>query len=73
MPEGTPDDAPGPGADRGAANDSRRGPAIFLIVVIVLAGLCWLLVQKLAEISRIQDCVMQGRKNCAPIDPDSPK
>jgi hypothetical protein len=47
---------------------SRRGAVIGLIVVValVLGGL--LLVRVLQRMSRIQDCAMSGRTNCAPID-----
>lgn len=47
---------------------SRRRAIVGLIVVaaIVLAGL--LLVHVLQRMSRIQDCAMSGRTNCAPID-----
>jgi hypothetical protein len=35
--------------------------------MLVLGGL--FLVYKLKAMSELQDCVMQGRTNCAPIDP----
>ena len=38
-----------------------------LIVIAVVVG-AWLVINKVIENSRVQDCVMQGRKNCAPID-----
>jgi hypothetical protein len=43
-------------------------PMFVLLLMIGLAVAGWFLVQKLMEMSRIQDCVMAGRKNCAPID-----
>ena len=57
-PPGEPEDAP-----------NRRGALIALavIVVLVLGGV--LLSQILHGVSRIQDCAMQGRRNCAPIQP----
>lgn len=46
---------------------SRRGALVALIVVVVLvAGGLWLS-QALRGSSRIQDCVMSGRTNCAPV------
>ena len=50
---------------------SRRGAVIGLVVVValVLGGL--LLVRALQRMSRIQDCAMSGRSNCAPIDSHS--
>ena len=40
--------------------------ALALCLLLVLGGL-WL-VAELRKISSIQDCVMQGRGNCAPLD-----
>jgi hypothetical protein len=45
----------------------RRGALIALIVVVALvAGGLWLS-QALRGSGRIQDCVMSGRTNCAPV------
>ena len=46
---------------------SSRGPivALVLVVVLVLGGL-WLS-QRLRTVSNLQDCVMAGRTNCAPV------
>lgn len=46
----------------------RYGPLVALAVVLLLAGGGWLLVRQLMDMSRIQDCAMSGRKNCAPVD-----
>jgi hypothetical protein len=46
----------------------RYGPLIALGVIVLLAGVGWILVQRLMNMSRMEDCVMSGRKNCAPID-----
>ncbi len=47
---------------------SHRAAIVGLIVclVLVLGGL--FLVYKLKAMSALQDCVMEGRTNCAPID-----
>ncbi len=47
--------------------DGRRGAVIGLLVVVlvVLGGLA--LAHVLRSMSRVQDCVMSGRTNCAPI------
>jgi hypothetical protein len=37
-----------------------------VIVLLVIAGL--FLTHVLSDVSRTQDCVMQGRTNCAPVD-----
>ena len=39
-----------------------------LAVVLLLAGLGLLLVHKLADVSKLQDCVLSGRTNCAPVE-----
>ena len=48
--------------------DPRRGALIGLAIVIllVLGGL--ILVHVLRDAGRLQDCVMSGRTNCAPIE-----
>jgi hypothetical protein len=47
--------------------DSRRGPlvAVVLVVVLLVGGL-WLM-RHLRANAALQDCVMSGRTNCAPI------
>lgn len=60
MTEPTSPDAPTP--------DPRRRAVIGLVVVIVLVVGGLLLVRVLQNMSRIQDCAMSGRTNCAPID-----
>jgi hypothetical protein len=47
----------------------RRGPspASLLIAAAVMIGLGYFLAIKLRDMSRIQDCVMSGRTNCAAV------
>ncbi len=48
---------------------NRRGALIALLAVVALvAGGIWLS-QQLHSTGKIQDCVMAGRKNCAPVTP----
>jgi hypothetical protein len=47
--------------------DPRRPAAIGLIVVVLLVIGGLFLIHVLRDTSKIQDCVMQGRTNCAPI------
>ena len=54
------DDAPG-GPPRGAL------VALAVILLLVLGGL-WL-AHTLHGVGRLQDCVMAGRTNCAPVQP----
>lgn len=50
-------------------DDNRRTNASMgLIVILVLAIAGVLLVQELRNKSRIEDCLMQGRQNCVPIE-----
>ena len=43
---------------------SRRNALIALLVVTALIGVGWWLGDILAGVSRIQDCVMVGLRNC---------
>lgn len=67
-----PSDAP---ARRPLAGAGRTGavknpwPFMGLIVVLCVAG--WFIVNWMQSTTSIQDCVMSGRKNCAPLDPQS--
>jgi hypothetical protein len=55
--------------------ENRRAPdprvpaliGLLVTVLLVLGGV--LLIHVLSRASRLQDCVMSGRTNCAPIDP----
>jgi hypothetical protein len=51
--------------------DPRRAAlaGFIIIVLLVIAGL--FLTHVLRNLSSIQDCVMQGRTNCAPLDSTS--
>lgn len=57
--------------------ENRRAPdprwpaliGLLLTLLLVLGGV--LLIHVLGRASRLQDCVMSGRTNCAPIDPAS--
>jgi hypothetical protein len=48
--------------------DSRRRVAIGLLVVALLVAGGLFLVYRLRAMSDLQDCSMQGRSNCAPLD-----
>jgi hypothetical protein len=54
--------------DRESDERPRRGALIGLLVVLVLvvAGI-WLF-HALRDESRLEDCLMSGRTNCAPIE-----
>lgn len=52
--------------------ESRRGAVIGLLVTVSLVIIGLILVKVLGNAGRLQDCVMSGRSNCAPIDASSP-
>jgi hypothetical protein len=50
-------------------DDNRRTRSLAGIAVILfLAVACLLLVRELRSASNLQDCVMSGRTNCAPLE-----
>ncbi len=53
---------------RDANAAQSRGRIVGLAVAAVLILLGWFLIQELGSASRLQDCVMSGRTNCAPIE-----
>ncbi|HEV8680967.1 MAG TPA: hypothetical protein VGQ90_16440 [Stellaceae bacterium] len=60
MPQGRTDERDG---------EARRTAALMgFIVILVLAIAGVVLVRELAKNSRLEDCLMAGRKNCAPIE-----
>lgn len=48
-------------------NGNRRGPLVALGVVIVLFAVGWFLAHELYATGKLEDCLMSGRTNCAPI------
>jgi hypothetical protein len=59
-------------AERDPANDedsySPRAALLGLGIVLLLVFICLYLFYTLRDMSQRQDCVMQGRTNCAPIE-----
>jgi len=52
--------------------DQRRSAALIgLIIILALAIAGVVLVRELREKSRLEDCLMAGRTNCAPIEAPS--
>ena len=62
MPTGKPDNGPG-------NTYSPRAVLLALVVLAALVGGGLYLVYRLRASADIQDCVMQGRANCAAVDP----
>jgi hypothetical protein len=54
--------------DNGHEHDSRRPAVIGLIVVAVLVVIAYFLFTALRQNSAMEDCLMSGRHNCAPIE-----
>jgi hypothetical protein len=48
---------------------SRRVFVIGVIVCVLLALVSLYLLLELHDRSQLEDCVMQGRSNCIPLDP----
>lgn len=56
------------GHQHGDQHDSRRPAVIGLIVVAVLVVAAYFLFTALRQNSQLEDCLMSGRRNCAPIE-----
>jgi hypothetical protein len=59
------DDGPG---KRDPEPDSRRPAVIGLVLVLALVVAGYYLVNALRQNAALEDCLMSGRKNCAPIE-----
>ncbi|HVJ52033.1 MAG TPA: hypothetical protein VM689_06195 [Aliidongia sp.] len=46
---------------------SNRGPVIGLAVIVALALIGWFVMRGLQDKSKLEDCLMEGRHNCAPV------
>jgi hypothetical protein len=57
--------------DNGHEPDSRRPALIGLAVVLLLVVLGYFLVTALRQNAEMEDCLMSGRRNCAPIETPS--
>ena len=64
MTEQQPENPRGPNRRRAAL------AGLIFILLLVLGGL--VLARELRGVSQLQDCVMSGRTNCAPIDSTTP-
>jgi hypothetical protein len=54
--------------DDGPEPDSRRPAVIGLVVVLALVVIAYFLVNALRKNANLEDCLMSGRSNCAPIE-----
>jgi hypothetical protein len=54
--------------DHNGDKGSQRRSLVALGVVVALFLIGWLLAHELYADSKLEDCLMSGRTNCAPID-----
>lgn len=52
-------------------DNSRRGPLIALIVVVLLFVIGWVLARELYANGKLEDCLLAGRTNCQPLQSPS--
>jgi hypothetical protein len=57
--------------DNGHEPDSRRPALIGLLLVLALVVAAYFLVNALRKNADLEDCLMSGRRNCAPIETPS--
>jgi len=58
-------------ADRDKQDGNQRRSLIALGIVVLLFLLGWLLARELYSDSKMEDCLMSGRTNCAPLSSQS--
>ena len=49
-------------------DSSRRGPLIAMGMVVLLVVVGWFITRALHNSTRLEDCLMSGRTNCAPVE-----
>jgi hypothetical protein len=54
--------------DQDPGPESRRPAVIGLVLVLVLVVVGYFLVNALRQNANLEDCLMSGRTNCAPLD-----
>ena len=54
--------------DHDKPNASPRGPLVAFGVVVLLFVVGWILARELYAGAKLEDCLMSGRTNCAPIE-----
>lgn len=61
-------DAPDPEKEDEPAGPPRGALIALVVILVLVAGGLWL-AHTLHGVGRLQDCVMSGRSNCAPVGP----
>lgn len=59
--------------DEDGGADQRTRALAGIVVILVLAILGVILVRELGKKSNLEDCLMSGRTNCAPIEIQPPR
>ncbi len=57
--------------DSGGGGDHGPPPLAILVILVTIGVACvggYLLLMKLIDMSRQEDCMMSGRRNCDPIE-----
>ena len=54
-----------------STGDGGPSGLVILLVAALLVGGSYVLAHQLGDMTRIQNCALQGRTNCAPITPSS--
>jgi hypothetical protein len=64
-----PDIEPPPGQPSPEDDKADHGPSplVMLVMTVLLVVGGYFLAMKLKDMARLQDCVMSGRTNCAPV------
>jgi hypothetical protein len=65
--DAAPKPEPTPKFDPDEERQRLRTNLLALLFAALLVAAGWLLVQKLAQSAHMQNCLMSGRSNCAPI------
>jgi hypothetical protein len=61
-----------PGDDRGRKTNPDRA-LVALVFFVLLALVLWMVASRLMSASRMQDCILSGRTNCAPVEEKEPR
>lgn len=60
-----------PGKPQPGGDDQTMSPRAILVVLTMIAIACvggYFLLMKLVDVSKQEDCLLAGRRNCAPIE-----
>jgi hypothetical protein len=55
-------------SDNRRDDGNRRSALLAIAAVLLLAAVGWYLAHALSHSARLQDCLLSGRTNCAPLE-----